>query len=155
LDYLPQANALDARYNWPMTASEGSPLEKLHALYAEWADGEMSRSDIFDPEVESESFGVFPEGDTSVRGREELSSLMLSWLRTWRRPLTITAEEFIQSGDRILVLIRWKGAGRGSGAEVEAAGAHLWSFRDGRAVRFDVYRDRDEARKALDRTPEG
>lgn len=136
-------------------AIEGTPLEKLRALYDEWAEGDMSRSDIFDPEVESQSFGVWPEGDTSIRGREELWSLMVSWLRTWRHPLTITAEDFIQSGDRILVLIRWKGAGRGSGAEVEAAGAHLWSFRNGRAVRFDVYRDRDEARKALDGAPEG
>jgi ketosteroid isomerase-like protein len=130
-------------------------LDKLQNLYDEWARGEMNRSDIFDPDVESESFGVWPEGNKSVRGREELWSLMSGWLRTWRRPLTITAEEFIQSGDRILVLIRWKGAGRGSGAEVEAAGAHLWTFRDGRAVRFDVYRDRDEARKALDSPPEG
>jgi ketosteroid isomerase-like protein len=130
-------------------------LDKLQALYDEWARGEMSRSDIFDPEVECKTVGVFPEGDISVRGREELWSLMVNWLRTWRRPLTITAEEFIQSGDRILVLIRWQGAGRGSGAEVEAAGAHLWTFRDGRAVRFDVYRDRDEARTALDSGPEG
>ena len=133
-----------------MTALEGSPLEKLHALYDEWANGEMSRSDIFDPEVESESFGVWPEGDISVRGREELWTLMADWLRTWRRPLTITAEEFIQSGDRILVLILWRGAGKGSGAEVEGAGAHLWTFRDGLVVRFDVYRDRNEARSALE-----
>lgn len=138
-----------------MTAIESSPLEKLHVLYDEWAAGEMRRSDIFDPDVECKTFGVFPEGDMSVRGIEELWSLMLNWLRTWRDPLTITAEEFIQSGDRILVLIRWKGAGRGSGAEVEAVGAHLWSFRDGLAVRYDVYRDREEARSALDRDPEG
>jgi ketosteroid isomerase-like protein len=136
-----------------MTASEGSPLEKLQALYEEWARGDMSRSEIFDPDVESASFGMWPEGDTSSRGLEELSSLMTGWLRTWRDPLTITAEDFIQSGDRILALVRWKGIGRGSGVEVEAVGAHLWTFRDGLAVRFDVYRDRDEARSALEQPP--
>jgi ketosteroid isomerase-like protein len=134
-------------------ALDGTPLEKLHVLYGEWVRGDYSRADIFDPDVESASFGVWPEGDTTVRGREELSSLMEGWIRTWRRPLTITAEEFIQSGDRILALIRWKGTGRGSGVEVEAEGAHLWTFRDGKAVRFDVYRDRDEARAALEQPP--
>jgi ketosteroid isomerase-like protein len=61
----------------------------------------------------------------------------------------IEADEFIASGDHVLVLIRWKGTGKGSGVEMEAEGAHLWAFRDGLAVRFDVYRDRDEARAAL------
>jgi ketosteroid isomerase-like protein len=136
-----------------VTAPEGTPLEKLQLLYGEWVRGDYSRADIFDPEVESASFGVWPEGDTTVRGREELSSLMEGWIRTWRRPLTITAEEFIQSGDRILALIRWKGTGRGSGVEVEAEGAHLWTFRGGLAIRFDVYRDRDEARAALEQPP--
>jgi ketosteroid isomerase-like protein len=28
--------------------------------------------------------------------------------------------------------------------------AHLWTFRDGLIVRFDVYRDRDDARAALE-----
>jgi ketosteroid isomerase-like protein len=137
-----------------VTASEQSPLEKLHALYEEWATGEMARGDIFDPEVESHSFGVFPEGDISARGLEEVWSQMSEWLRTWQRPLRIAADEFIESGDRILVLMRWQGVGKGSGAEVEGEGAHLWTFRDGRAVRFDVYRDRDQARRALRKAPQ-
>jgi ketosteroid isomerase-like protein len=32
---------------------------------------------------------------------------------------------------------------------MEATGAHLWTFRNGLAVRYEVYRDRDEARAAL------
>jgi len=133
-----------------VTASAESPLEKLRALYDEWAAGDMSRTDLFDPAVESESFGVWPEGDVSVKGREELWSQMVEWLRTWKRPLRIAPDEFIESGDRILVMIRWIGAGRGSGVAVEGEGAHLWTFRDGLAVRFDVYRDREQARRALE-----
>jgi len=47
-------------------------------------------------------------------------------------------------------LVRWNGRGKGSGLEIEATGAHLWTFRDGLAVRFDVYRDREEAGAALE-----
>ena len=32
---------------------------------------------------------------------------------------------------------------------MDASGAHLWTFRDGLVVRFQVFRDRDEARAAL------
>jgi len=46
---------------------------------------------------------------------------------------------------RFLVLLRWRGQGKGSGAPVDAEGAHLWEFRQGLAVRFDVYRDRGHA----------
>jgi ketosteroid isomerase-like protein len=74
---------------------------------------------------------------------------MRGWLGAWERPLTIDAEEVIESGDRILVLIRWKGRGKGSGVEMEAEGAHLWTFRDGLVVKYEVYRDRHEARAAL------
>jgi ketosteroid isomerase-like protein len=137
-----------------VTPSAESPLEKLRALYDEWAAGDMTRADIFDPEVESESFGVWPEGDISLKGRERLWSQMSEWLRTWKRPLRIVPDEFIESGNRILVMIRWIGAGRGSGVEVEGEGAHLWTFRDGLAVRFDVYRDRDQARAVLGRGSE-
>ena len=33
---------------------------------------------------------------------------------------------------------------------MEASGAHLWTFRAGLVVRFDVYRDREDARAALE-----
>jgi ketosteroid isomerase-like protein len=74
---------------------------------------------------------------------------MRDWLSAWERSLTIEAEELIQSGERILALGRWRGRGKGSGAEMEAIGAHLWTFRDGLVVHYGVYRDRDEARAAL------
>jgi ketosteroid isomerase-like protein len=123
--------------------------EKLERLYAEWAHGDFSRSDIFAPDVELESFGMGEQ--ISGSGHEELIAAMAEWLSAWDRPLTLVADELIGSGDRILALVRWRGRGKGSGVEMEAEGAHIWSFREGLVIRFEVYRDRDEARAALDR----
>jgi ketosteroid isomerase-like protein len=123
------------------------PKEKLEALYSEWARGDYSRSDIFDPEIEMETVGMAEPAHT--QGYEEFVDFMRDWLGAWGRPLTIEAEQMIGSGDRILVLIRWRGRGKGSGAEMEAPGAHLWTFRNGLVVHYGVYRDRDEARAAL------
>ena len=124
------------------------PREKLRTLYEEWARGDYSRSDVFDPEMEMESIGLAEP--MHANSYEEFVDLMREWLSAWGRPLTIDAEEMIESGDRILVLVRWKGRGKGSGIEMEAGGAHLWTFRDGLVVRYEVYRDRDEARAALE-----
>jgi ketosteroid isomerase-like protein len=122
--------------------------EKLEALYEEWGRGDYSRSDIFDPEMKMETFGMGePMRADSYEGFVEV---MRRWLSAWERPITITAEEFIQNGDRILVLINWVGRGKGSGAQIESPGAHLWTFRDGLVVDYGVYRDRDEARAALE-----
>ena len=123
------------------------PLEKLETLYAEWAGGDYSRSDIFHPEMKLETFGI---GEPLRGGNyEEFVDAMRQWLGAWEKPITIVADEYIQAGDRILVLVRWSGRGKGSGAQIEAEGAHLWTFRDGLVVHYGVYRDRGEARAAL------
>jgi ketosteroid isomerase-like protein len=123
-------------------------LAKLKTLYEEWARGDYSRSDIFDPDMELEGFGM---GDPSeARDYEGFLDAMRDWLSAWERPLTIEADEFIASGDRILALVRWRGRGKGSGAEMEAAGGHIWTFQDGLITRCEVYRDRDQARAALE-----
>jgi ketosteroid isomerase-like protein len=122
-------------------------LEKLQALYVRWAEGDFSRADFYDPGMQTKSFGM---GEWIEGGNlEEVAAVMREWLSTWERPLRVEVEELVQSGDRILALVHWKGRGKGSGVEMEAGGAHIWTFRDGRAVRFDVYRDREEARAAL------
>jgi ketosteroid isomerase-like protein len=124
-----------------------SELDRLKTLYEEWARGDYSRSDIFDPQMKMESYGM----GESLRADslEGFVDAMREWLSAWERPITIEAEEFIESGDRVLALITWRGRGKGSGAEIESRGAHLWTFRDGLVVHYGVYRDRDEARAAL------
>lgn len=124
-------------------------LVKLKELYEEWGRGDFSREDIFDPEVEHRSQG-FPEGPADARGLEQLRERMRHWFRAWEHPTLVEADEFTEAGERILVMIRWKGRGKESGMPMEGEGAHLWTFREGSAVRFDVYRDRAEALAALD-----
>ncbi len=62
--------------------------------------------------------------------------------------ISIEVEELIGSGDAIVAIIRARGRGTGSGAEVDARGPHLWRFRDGRVVGLALYEHLDEALKA-------
>ena len=62
----------------------------------------------------------------------------------------MTPEEFIDAGsDQVLVFSREGGRGRGSGAEVVTQPtAHLWTIRNGKAIRLRSYWERSEALKA-------
>lgn len=122
--------------------------ENLEQLYAEWARGDYSRGDIWDPDVEMDTFGMGEPMRAS--GRDAVAATLADWLSAWERPLVIELDELVQRGDRILALMRWRGRGKESGVQMEATGAHLWTFRDGLIVRFDVYRDRNDARAALE-----
>ena len=50
--------------------------------------------------------------------------------------------------DAALATINMRGRGRSSGAPAEMHFFQLWSFRDGRAVRMEMFHDLDEARRA-------
>ena len=43
------------------------------------------------------------------------------------------------------MLTRYTGRGKGSQVEVDSLGAHLWTLRDGMAVRLEVFSSREKA----------
>jgi ketosteroid isomerase-like protein len=62
----------------------------------------------------------------------------------------MTPEQFIDAGaDQVLVFSREGGRGRGSGADVVThPTAHLWTLRDGKAIRMQSYWERSDALEA-------
>jgi uncharacterized protein len=63
----------------------------------------------------------------------------------------MVAEEFIDVGeDQVLVFAREGGRGKGSGAKVQTnPTAHLYTLRDGKAVRMQSYWERSDALEAV------
>ena len=53
----------------------------------------------------------------------------------------VTPEEWLDAGDRIVVLGTYGGTHKGTGRRVRAQFAHIWSVREGRVVRFQQYTD--------------
>ena len=52
-------------------------------------------------------------------------------------------------GERILLLQRSSGRMQGSTAEVKLSPGVVWTVRDGKIARFEVYTDRKQALKAV------
>ncbi len=103
---------------------------------------------LLDPHAEGHgTVGGLSEG-TVVRGVTQFrQSFEQEDAEAWdeRR---LEAEEFIDAGDRVVVLVREFRRGRGSGVELETDTAVVFEVRDGRVVRIQGYMDRAEALKA-------
>jgi ketosteroid isomerase-like protein len=66
-----------------------------------------------------------------LRGPDEMRAFYRDLDATWADGARVEVEELIDAGDKVLVLIRFSGRGKTSGAEVEALVWNLWTFRDG------------------------
>lgn len=83
------------------------------------------------------------------RGPDSLGD-SLGELRGSFEELTFEAERFIEApGGEIVVLVRARGRGAGSGVEVDNRIAWVWTFRDERPIRLDVYEEQAEALVAV------
>jgi ketosteroid isomerase-like protein len=70
--------------------------------------------------------------------------------------LEFAPEEIIDVGHgQLLVLVHVDGRGRASGLAVDDHIAHLWTFRDDKAVRLVIYEEQADALKAVGRSGRG
>ena len=60
----------------------------------------------------------------------------------------VDPEEFIDAGDRVVVVGRVRGTQRRMGIDLDEKWAFVWTAREGRLVRNEVYRNRRDALKA-------
>ena len=60
------------------------------------------------------------------------------------------AEEFIDVGGRVVVPMRLRARGRGTGLDGEQDLVMVWTLRDGKAVRMDPYPTKEAALAALE-----
>jgi ketosteroid isomerase-like protein len=84
----------------------------------------------------------------TYRGTEGLRQMLADMDDVWEN-LHPEPFEFVDSGDRVVVVGRMVGKGRGSGVEVGREFAGVWTIRDGRIVRWDICSDRAEALEAV------
>jgi ketosteroid isomerase-like protein len=54
-------------------------------------------------------------------------------------------ERFFDCGDRVLVFVRFEAQARTAGLDVNEQWAHLVTVRDGKGVRVQQFRDREDA----------
>ena len=121
-------------------------LEVVRSIVACWERGELRPedwADRADPEIEFVTVGG-PE-PSSHTGLAQAGPPIEAFLEVWE-DYRVQAEEYRElDHERVLVLTRQGGRGRGSGVETEQLRASLFQLRDGKVTRRVNYWDRDRA----------
>jgi ketosteroid isomerase-like protein len=122
-------------------------VEIVRRVYEGWSRGDFSESELFDPDVEFEMVD-WPHPAKS-RGVDAMRETWLTTLAAWK-DFRAKPDEVIDHGDNILVLNSISGRGRGSGADVSALTATLWTVENGRVVRLALFWDTARARAVVE-----
>jgi ketosteroid isomerase-like protein len=104
--------------------------------------------DYLDEDFELSPPAVYPEGEQLFKGREGLERWIASTAEVWDE-WRFEPERFVEADDQVLALVRLMARGSASGVRLDRDTAHVWTVRDGRVTRCDVYLDRSEALEAL------
>lgn len=126
-------------------------VERVWSIFEPWSRGDFSSSDWADPEIEfAIDDGPSPGSWTGIR---EMAAAWAEAMRPWER-FSATAEECrALDEERVLVLTRHTGRGKGSGVEagaIAARGANLFWLKAGKVTRLVIYFDRQRALAELD-----
>jgi len=130
-------------------------LDLVKSIYAQWEEGDFSSSEWADPEIEL----VVADGPTPGRstGLEEMAARWADVLRAYEGFRAIP-ERFVELDDeRVLVYIRNRGRGKGSGlevAEMQPRSVNLFHVRDGKVVRLTAWWNRERGLTDLGLTDE-
>lgn len=90
----------------------------------------------------------FPAGQMTCVGLAGVRSLFRDWYEPWETYRT-EVERAVDCGERVLHLTRDFGVLWGTTQEITLALGCVYTVRDGRIARWDVYLDRAEALKAV------
>jgi uncharacterized protein len=117
----------------------------VRAIFDDWLNG-RSALERFDPEIVMVESETLP-GAASARGLDGVRRYIESFSSYWEE-IRFEPQEFIDAGDRVVVVARLVGRGRKSGVDVRRTWAYVWTLRGGRALRMEGYTDRSEALRA-------
>lgn len=119
-----------------------SPMQIAQDSYAafERHDIDAVLADLA-PSIVWEQAQGLPHGG-NYHGIDEVRSNIFDPLdRDWWEDFTAQPHEFIDAGEEIVVLGRYQGIAKQSRRPLDVPFVHVWSMRDGRAVRFRQFLD--------------
>jgi ketosteroid isomerase-like protein len=88
-------------------------------------------------------FTNLPDGGVLV-GRDGVFEGMRRWVSSWES-YEMELDDFIDAGDRVVVLFRERGKGRGSGVETVSHPGAVWTVEGGSVVRMQPFSSRADA----------
>jgi len=94
-----------------------------------------------DADIEWQQAQGLPHGGT-YRGLDEVRRNVFDPLdEEWWDEFSADPDEFLDAGAEVVVLGRYRGRAKGTGRPLDVPFVHVWTLRDGKAVRFRQFLD--------------
>jgi ketosteroid isomerase-like protein len=123
-------------------------LELVRRCFECFARGDYEGvRECFDAEVETVEPDNIP-GARSYHGYLGLVEAYDHWAGQWD-DFSSEIERLTDAGDRVVVLARHRGTGRRSGAPVEATVGYVYTVRNGRFIRWEIFPTEAEALESV------
>jgi ketosteroid isomerase-like protein len=124
-------------------------VEIMRRGYARFvATGELDPAALHPDFVwDMSTFRSWPERQqyTGVEGTREFLG---EWTRQWE-DWKLEVEDYLGAGDRVVVILRQTGRARISGVPVDMRFAQVWTLKDGKQIRMQMYATPEEALEAV------
>jgi ketosteroid isomerase-like protein len=110
--------------------------------------GPDARLDLFDSEVEFHEDPSFPEAKV-YRGRDEIMGNFRAFTEAFDSYCFEIDDLRDAGGGKVVAVLREQARGRASGVRVDRRSGWLFTFRDGKVLRMEIYLEPLEALKAV------
>jgi ketosteroid isomerase-like protein len=121
--------------------------ENVETLKTALASGPGALLAALHEEVEWDYVGAFPEAVT-YHGPEQVAEFLQGWASGFN-DFGFEADQVIDAGDSVLVLLHQWGRGKGTGAMVESRTWQVFDFLEGKVVHCRGYATTAEALEAV------
>jgi ketosteroid isomerase-like protein len=120
-----------------------SPLETVKAAYAAFSRNDPSvLFAAMDPAASWSEAEGYPLADGNPYvGPQAVGEGVFGRIMASIDSFTATPDTFIDGGDHVVVLGRYRGIKKGGGATLDAPFCHVFKFRDSRIVTFQQFTD--------------
>ena len=117
-------------------------VEAVRSSYEAFGRGDLDAAlQMMDDEIEWHQAQGLPHGGT-YHGLANVRAAVFDPLDAqWWEDFKADPDEVIGLGDDVLVLGRYTARAKATGAPLDVPFAHVWRFRNGRAVRFHQFTD--------------
>lgn len=125
----------------------------VEAFYAAMGRGDIAAAiGLFHPRIvwnEAHNF-VYADGNPYVGPDAVLKGVFARLGSEWDR-FSAAPDQVVDGGDTVVSLGRYRGVYKATGAKVDAAYAHVFTFEDGKIATFQQYTDTAQFRDAVTR----
>jgi ketosteroid isomerase-like protein len=126
-------------------------VNTIRRMYEAFAKGDIPTViAALDPQVEwweAENF-IYADGNPYVGPQAVLAGVFMRIGGEWES-FAVAPTEVLDAGNAIIAHGHYSGIYKKNGASVRAQFAHLFTFRDGRVVKFQQYTDTAQFREAV------